>query len=187
MSFRSTVRRAGFTNAGDALGMSPALVDKFLDAGKEVARHLVLLPDGIRFSKYTTERDRADEIMVRIHQFYSRYVNVNRQLGDTWDDPATAKANVIRRNGSIPLEAYFAAALAGWGAWRGKKRGRSRRRARVERKIFRGALEHAQSGRRPRRLVGAQPRSGAVARSPARGGQAAGRDDPPVAAGAVAV
>ena len=38
----------GFTNAGDALGMSPALVDKFLDAGKE-ARHLVLLPDGIRF------------------------------------------------------------------------------------------------------------------------------------------
>ena len=106
----------GFTNAGDALGMSPALVDKFLDAGKEVARHLVLLPDGIRFSKHTTERDRADEIMVRIHQFYSRFVNVNRQLGDTWDDPATAKANVIRRNGSIPLEAYFAAALAERGA-----------------------------------------------------------------------
>ena len=106
----------GFTNAGDALGMSPALVDKFLDAGKEVARHLVLLPDGIRFSKYTTERDRADEIMVRIHQFYSGFVKVNRQLGDTWDDPATAKANVIRRNGSIPLEAYFAAALAERGA-----------------------------------------------------------------------
>ena len=106
----------GFTNAGDALGMSPALVDKFLDAGKEVARHLVLLPDGIRFSEYTTERDRADEIMARIHQFYARYVNVNRQLGDTWDDPATAKANVIRRNGSIPLDAYFATALAERGA-----------------------------------------------------------------------
>ena len=102
----------GFTNAGDALGMSPALVDKFLDAGKEVARHLVLLPDGIRFSEHTTERDRADEIMARIHQFYARYVNVNQQLGDTWDDPAKAKANVIRRNGSIPLEAYFSAALA---------------------------------------------------------------------------
>ena len=43
-------------------------------------------------------------------------MNVNRQLGDTWDDPATAKANVIRRNGSIPLEAYFAAALAERGA-----------------------------------------------------------------------
>ena len=101
----------GFTNTGDAQGMSPALVDKFLDAGKEVARHLVLLPDGIRFSEYTTERDRADELMTRIHKFYARHVNVNRQLGDTWDDPATAKSNVIRRNGSIPLEAYFAAAL----------------------------------------------------------------------------
>ena len=101
----------GFTNAGDALGMSPALVDKFLEAGKEVARHVVLLPDGIRFSEHTTERDRADELMARIHQFYARHVNVNRQLGDTWDDPATAKANVIRRNGSIPQEAYFAVAL----------------------------------------------------------------------------
>ncbi|MDP6794014.1 MAG: DUF1592 domain-containing protein [Verrucomicrobiota bacterium] len=101
----------GFTNAGDALGMSPALVNKFLNAGKEVARHVVLLPDGIRFSEHTTERDRADEIMARIHQFYARHVNVNLQLGDTWDDPATAKANVIRRNGSIPLEAYFTAAL----------------------------------------------------------------------------
>ena len=34
----------------------------------------------------------------------------------TWDDPATAKANVIRGNGSIPLEAYFVAALAERGA-----------------------------------------------------------------------
>ena len=101
----------GFTNAGDALGMSPALVSKFLDAGKEVAKHVMLLPDGIRFSEHTTERDRADELMARIHQFYTRYVNVNRQLGDTWDDPAVAKENVINRNGSIPLRAYFAAVL----------------------------------------------------------------------------
>ena len=101
----------GFTNAGDALGMSPALVDKFLDAAKEVARHVVLLPDGIRFSEHTNERDRADELMAGIHQFYARYVNVNRQLGDTWDDPDMAKANVIQRNGSIPFEAYFTAAL----------------------------------------------------------------------------
>ena len=79
----------GFNNAGDA-GNVAALVDKFLDAGKEVAA-LGAAPGRHPFSKYTTERDRADEIMVRIHQFYSRFVNVNRQLGDTWDDPATAK------------------------------------------------------------------------------------------------
>ena len=50
----------GFTNAGDALVMSPALVGKFLDAGKAVAQHAVLLPDGIRLSEYVTDRDRGE-------------------------------------------------------------------------------------------------------------------------------
>jgi uncharacterized protein YndB with AHSA1/START domain len=101
----------GFTNAGDALVMSPALVGKFLDAGKEVARHAVLLPDGIRFSEHITERDRADALMAQIQNFYAQYVAVRSNTGDNWDDSAEAKANVINRNGSIPLEPYFAATL----------------------------------------------------------------------------
>ena len=102
----------GFTNAGDAMVMSPALVGKFLDAGKEVAQHVVLLPDGIRFSEYATERDRADGLMAQIQNFYAQYVAVRSNAGDNWDDSAEAKANVINRNGSIPLEPYFAATLA---------------------------------------------------------------------------
>ena len=47
----------GFTNAGHALAMSPSLLAKYLDAGKEVAAHAVLLPDGIRFSPSNTRRD----------------------------------------------------------------------------------------------------------------------------------
>ena len=39
----------GFMNVGDAMAMSPALVQKYLDAGKEVASHAVLTPKGIRF------------------------------------------------------------------------------------------------------------------------------------------
>ena len=101
----------GFTNTGDALGMSPALINKFLDAGKEVADYVVLLPDGIRFSKHTSERDRADELIASIRQFYAQFANVNRQSGDTWNDSDKAKANVIERNGSIPLEAYFSLLL----------------------------------------------------------------------------
>ena len=101
----------GFTNAGDALVMSPALVGKFLDAGKEVAQHAVLLPDGIRFSEHVTERDRADGLMDQIQNFYAKYVAVRSNAGDNWDDSAEAKANVINRNGSIPLEPYFAATL----------------------------------------------------------------------------
>ena len=37
----------GFTNAGSAQGMSPSLVQKYLDAAKEVAAHTLLLPHGI--------------------------------------------------------------------------------------------------------------------------------------------
>ncbi len=40
----------GFTNTGDALVMSPALLGKYLDAAKDVAAHAVPLPDGFRFS-----------------------------------------------------------------------------------------------------------------------------------------
>ena len=44
----------GFTNSGEAQGMSPALAIKYLDAAKEVADHAVLTPEGIRFSPFTT-------------------------------------------------------------------------------------------------------------------------------------
>ena len=51
----------GFTNTGNALVMSPALLSKYLDAGKKIASHAVLLPDGIRFSAGATRRDWTDE------------------------------------------------------------------------------------------------------------------------------
>ncbi|MEY4567936.1 MAG: hypothetical protein RLY14_2906, partial [Planctomycetota bacterium] len=51
----------GFTNTGNALVMSPALVTKYLDAAKDVAKHAVLLPDGIDFSTSTTPADWTNE------------------------------------------------------------------------------------------------------------------------------
>ena len=56
----------GFTNTGNALVMSPALVTKYLDAAKDVAAHAVLLPDGIRFSPHTTPRDWTDDTLTKI-------------------------------------------------------------------------------------------------------------------------
>src|SRR4029077_8378972 len=44
----------GFTNTGNALAMSPSLVSKYLEAGKGIASHAVLLPNGIRFSPSST-------------------------------------------------------------------------------------------------------------------------------------
>ncbi|MBB06642.1 MAG: hypothetical protein CMN03_00015, partial [Roseibacillus sp.] len=63
----------GFTNAGAAQGMSPALASKYLDAAKEVAAHAVFTPEGIRFSPHRTERDRTDALLARIQAFYRRF------------------------------------------------------------------------------------------------------------------
>ncbi len=63
----------GFMNVGNALVMSPSLITKYLDAGKEIASHAMLLPDGIRFSAKDTRRDWTEEVLGEIRQFYGRY------------------------------------------------------------------------------------------------------------------
>ena len=63
----------GFTNAGDALVMSPTLLVKYLDAAKGVAAHAVLLPDGMRFSASATRRDWTDEALAGLRQAYHRF------------------------------------------------------------------------------------------------------------------
>ena len=98
----------GFTNAGHALVMSPSLLTKYLDAGKEVAEHAVLLPDGIRFSPSTTRRDWTEALLTEIRAFYREFTDgqggskVNLQ-GIVFD------TNV---GGRLPVEKYFAATLA---------------------------------------------------------------------------
>ncbi len=80
----------GFTNAGNALAMSPALMGKYFDAGKAVASHAVLLPDGLRFSAGLTRRDWTDELLGQIRALYRSHAD---------------------EAGAIPLTRYFAAAL----------------------------------------------------------------------------
>lgn len=63
----------GFTNAGDALVMSSTLLAKYLAASKEIADHLVLLPDGFRFSPSKTRRDWTDEAIAQLRAFYAPY------------------------------------------------------------------------------------------------------------------
>jgi len=97
----------GFTNTGNALVMSPALIVKYLDAAKEVARHAVLVPDGIRFSPSVTSSDWTNEILARIRDLYRRHsdaggasrVNLQGIVFDTND------------GGRLPVERYLAASL----------------------------------------------------------------------------
>jgi hypothetical protein len=65
---------AGFDNSGESLAMSPALVQKYIEAARHVADHLLFTPDGLRFAPHpvTTEVDRDKYAVHRIVDFYKR-------------------------------------------------------------------------------------------------------------------
>lgn len=67
----------GFPNAGFGQSMSPALFEKYLGAAKDITSHLVLLPDGIRFSEFATGRDWANELVQEIQAFYNRMLHAD--------------------------------------------------------------------------------------------------------------
>lgn len=95
----------GFTNTGNSLVMSPALLQKYLDAGKEVARHAVLLPRGIRFSAFTTRGDWNNEILDQIREIYRRHSEIG---GGT---SVNLQGVIFNTNdgGRIPLPKYIEA------------------------------------------------------------------------------
>jgi hypothetical protein len=103
----------GFTNTGQSLVMSPALVTKYFDAAKALAGHAVLLPDGFRFSAGDTRRDWTDEALARIRKFYGRFTQPL--------DAASAAAQTVvgqgirldlGHEGFLPTEKYLLATLA---------------------------------------------------------------------------
>ena len=97
----------GFMNTGNALVMSPALITKYLDAGKDIASHAVLLPDGLRFSSGTTRRDWTEEILAEIRSFYANFTEVGGA------ETVTQQGMELDKNkgGRLPLEKYLAATL----------------------------------------------------------------------------
>jgi hypothetical protein len=64
----------GFTNAAEALtDISPALLTKYLNAAKDIADHVVFLPDGIRFSPAKTRRDWTNECVAKLRGEYAPF------------------------------------------------------------------------------------------------------------------
>jgi hypothetical protein len=65
---------AGFDNTAESLTMSPALMQKHLEAARRVAEHLVLRPKGFTFAPHpvTTDTDRDKYCVKRIVEFYQR-------------------------------------------------------------------------------------------------------------------
>lgn len=65
---------AGFDNSGESLTMSPALLNKYMQAAREVADHMVLSPDAIDFAAHpmVAETDREKYAIQRILWFYAK-------------------------------------------------------------------------------------------------------------------
>ena len=95
----------GFTNAGAALVMSPALLSKYLDAAKDVASHAVLTPQGMHFSRSTSPRDWTDETLAKIKEVYRRYTE---SVGQSELKVEGAKV-IANDDGRLPLAKYLAA------------------------------------------------------------------------------
>ncbi|MBC8326136.1 MAG: DUF1592 domain-containing protein [Verrucomicrobia subdivision 3 bacterium] len=101
----------GFMNVGDAMAMSPALVQKYLDAGKEVAAHAVLTPSGLRFSLGTSRRDWADELLYGIRTIYARHTSGTAATDKVyaWDPAALNRA--MNTSGRVDPKPYLAALI----------------------------------------------------------------------------
>lgn len=95
----------GFTNAGNALSMSPAILTKYLDAARDISQHAVLLPNGIRFSESMSPRDWTEEVLNDIRTLYAKY---SAKEGGT---QVNLQGVVFNTNdgGRLPIESYLIA------------------------------------------------------------------------------
>ena len=107
----------GFTNTGNALVMSPALLTKYFDAAKEIANHAVLVSDGFRFSPHSTPSDWTNELLARIRDLYQQHT---AEVGGT---QVNLQGIVFDTNngGRLPVERYLIATVEERGALRAGK------------------------------------------------------------------
>jgi hypothetical protein len=67
----------GFANVGDAMPVTPELVERYHQTARDVASRLVLLPDGFRFSPSTERPDWTEEALQPLRRFHARYAGPN--------------------------------------------------------------------------------------------------------------
>jgi len=105
----------GFTNAGAALVMSPALFTKYLDAAKEVAAHAVFTPSGMRWSPSSSPQDWTNETLAAIRAIYAKHTT-GGEAGRTVAQGITLDTGA--GDGRLPLARYLDA-LQGRGSEQG--------------------------------------------------------------------
>ncbi|MCU0979414.1 MAG: DUF1592 domain-containing protein [Pirellulaceae bacterium] len=74
----------GFANVGDAMPVTPELVERYHQTARDVAARVVLLPTGFRFSPSTERPDWAEEALRPLRSFHARHA------GPDGEPPLTA-------------------------------------------------------------------------------------------------
>jgi mono/diheme cytochrome c family protein len=67
----------GFANVGDAMPVTPELVERYHLAARDVAARAVLLPTGFRFSPSTERPDWTEETLKSLRSFHARHAGPN--------------------------------------------------------------------------------------------------------------
>ena len=67
----------GFANVGDAMPVTPELVERYHQTARDVAARVVLLPGGFRFSHSTERPDWTEEALKPLRGFHARYAGPN--------------------------------------------------------------------------------------------------------------
>ena len=67
----------GFANVGDAMPVTPELVERYHQTARDIAARVVLLPDGFRFSPSTERPDWTEEALKPLRTIHARYAGPN--------------------------------------------------------------------------------------------------------------
>lgn len=67
----------GFANVGEAMPVTPELVERYHQTARDVAARVVLLPSGFRFSPSTDRPDWTEETLEPLRTFHARHAGPN--------------------------------------------------------------------------------------------------------------
>lgn len=67
----------GFANVGDAMPVTPELIERYHQTARDVAARAVLLPGGFRFSPSAERPDWTEEALKQLRNFHARYAGPN--------------------------------------------------------------------------------------------------------------
>jgi hypothetical protein len=154
----------GFANVGDAMPVTPELVERYHQTARDVAARAVLLPGGFRFSLSTERPDWTEEALRPLRSFHARYAGPNGEPPLAAHLAATLKhRDRLTRDGAAAiaavaaeekLNATYLAAL--WAGLNGKSASPEEAIAQTKQWSEKAALAEAEKQRRQTALQSAK-------------------------------